>query len=39
MTAEERFENNARQRSDHQSRPARYVNGVRLSEDEVADIT
>ena len=38
-TAEERSENNARQRSDHQSRPARYVTGVRLSEDEVADIT
>ena len=39
MTAEERSENNARQRRNHQSRPARYVNGVRLSEEEVADIT
>ena len=39
MNAEERSENNARQRRNFQSRPARYVNGVRLSEDEVADIT
>ena len=38
MTAEERSENNARHRRNHQSRPARYVNGVRLSEDEVANI-
>ena len=39
MTAEERSENKARQRGDHQSRPARYVNGVRLGVDEEADIT
>ena len=35
-TAEERQESNARARSNTQSRPARYVNGVRLSDDEVA---
>ena len=34
MTAEERSENNARHRNS-QSRPTRYVNGVRLSHDEV----
>ena len=39
MIAEERSENNARHRRNHQSRPAGYVNGVRLSEDEVANIT
>ena len=39
MTAEERSENNARHRTNSQSRPARYVNGVRLSDDEVANIT
>ena len=39
MTAEERFENNARHRRNSQSRPARYVNGVRLSDDEVANTT
>ena len=39
MTAEERSENNARYRRNSQSRPARYVNGVRLSDDEVANIT
>ena len=39
MTAEKRSENNARQRRNRESRRARYVNGVRLSEDEVADIT
>ena len=39
MTAEETSENNARHRRNRQSRPARYVNGVRLSDDEVADIT
>ena len=39
MTAEERSENNARHRRNSQSRPARYVNGVRLSDDEVANIT
>ena len=39
MTAEERSENNARQRRNHQIRPARYVNGVRLSDHEVANIT
>ena len=38
-TAEERSENNARHRRNPQSRPARYVNGVRLSDDEVANIT
>ena len=39
MTAEERHENNARMRRNTQSRPARYVNGVRLSDDEAANIT
>ena len=39
VTAKERSENNWRHRRNHQSRPARYVNGVRLSEDEVANIT
>ena len=39
MTAKETSENNARHRRNHQSGPARYVNGVRLSDDEVADIT
>ena len=40
MTAEERHENDARMRRTIQSRPARYVNGVRLSADEeVANIT
>ena len=39
MTAEERSESNARHRRNTQSRPARYVNGVRLSDDEVANIT
>ena len=39
MTEEERSENNARHRRNSQSRPARYVNGVRLSDDEVASIT
>ena len=39
MTAEERSENNARHRRNSQSLPARYVNGVRLSDDEVANIT
>ena len=38
MTAEERSESNARHRRNSQSRPARYVNGVRLSDDEVANI-
>ena len=38
MTAEERYESNARARRNTQSRPARYVNGVRLSDDEVANI-
>ena len=39
-TAEERSENNARHKKRNpQSRPARYVNGVRLSDDEVANIT
>ena len=39
MTAEERSENHVRHRRNSQSRPARYVNGVRLSDDEVANIT
>ena len=41
MTSEERQENNARMRMrrNSQSRPARYVNGVRLSDEEVANIT
>ena len=41
MTSEERQENNARtrMRRNNQSRPARYVNGVRLSDEEVASIT
>ena len=39
MTAEERHESNARGRRKTQSRPARYVNGVRLSDEEVANIT
>ena len=39
MTAEERHESNVRIRRNTQSRPARYVNGVRLSDEEVANIT
>ena len=41
MTSEERQENSARtrRRRNNQSRPARYVNGVRLSDEEVANIT
>ena len=39
MTSEERHENNARRRRNNQSRPARYVNGVRLSDEEVANIS
>ena len=39
MTAEERSENDARPRRNHQIRPARYVNGVRLSDHGVANIT
>ena len=39
MTAEERYESNARARRNTQSRPARYVNGLRLSDDDVANIT
>ena len=38
MTSEERHENNARMRRNAQNRPARYVNGVRMNEDEVANI-
>ena len=34
MTSEERHENNARTRRNSHNRPAKYVNGVRLSEDE-----
>ena len=39
MTSEERHENNARMIRNNQSEPARYVNGVRLSDEEVANIT
>ena len=39
MTTEERSESNARHRRNTRSRPARYVNGMRLSDDEVANIT
>ena len=39
MTAEERYESNARANRNTQSRPARFVNGVKLSDDEVAKIT
>ena len=39
MIAEERHENNARMRRNTQSRLARYVNGVRLCDEEVANIT
>ena len=41
MTSEERHENNAsmRIRRNSQSRQVRYVNGVRLSDEEVANIT
>ena len=38
MTAEERHENNARMRRNAQSRPARYVSGVRMNDEEVANI-
>ena len=38
MTSEERQENNARMRRNAQNRPARYVNGVTMNEDEVANI-
>ena len=37
MAAEERSENNARHTGNSQFRPAGYVNGVRLSDDEVAN--
>ena len=39
MTSEERHEKNTRTRRNSQNRPARYVNGVRLSDEEVANIT
>ena len=39
MTSEERHENNVRTRRNSNNRPARYVNGVRLSEEEVAITT
>ena len=39
MTAEERHENNARMKRNTQSRPAKYVSGVRLSDEEEANIT
>ena len=39
MTSEERHENNTRMRRNSHNRPARYVNGVRLSDEEVANIT
>ena len=38
-TAEERSENLSKHIRNPQSRPARYVDGVRLSDDEVANIT
>ena len=38
MTTEERSERHARFRRNTQSRPVRYVNGMRLSDDEVANI-
>ena len=39
MTAEERRENNTRMRTNSHNIPARYVNGVKLSDEEVANIT
>ena len=39
MTSEERHDNNARMRRNSHKRPARYVNGVRLSDEEVDNIT
>ena len=39
MASEERHQNNARRRRNSHNGPARYVNGVRLSEEEVANIT
>ena len=39
MTSEERRENNARTRRNSHNRPEGYVNGVRLSEEKVANIT
>ena len=39
MTSEERHENNTRMRRNSHNRPPRYVNGVRLSDEEVANIT
>ena len=39
MTSEERHENNTRMRRNSHSIPARYVNGVRLSDEEVANVT
>ena len=38
MTSEGRHKNNARTRRKSHKRPERYVNGVRLSEEEVANI-
>ena len=37
--SEGRHENNARTRSNSHNIPARYVNGVKLSDEELADIT
>ena len=39
MTSEERHENNTRMRRNSHNIPARYVNGVKLSDEEVANIT
>ena len=39
MTSEQRHENNARMTRNCQTIPARYVNGVRLSDEEVANST
>ena len=39
MTSEERHENNTGMRRNSHNIPARYVNGVRVSDDEVANIT
>ena len=39
MTAEKRYKLNVLRRGSPQSRPVRYVNGVELADDEVANIT
>ena len=38
-TAEERSVNDVRRQRNPESRPARYINGMRLNDDEVANIT